>query len=110
MAIWLIACFLGMTAFFSDQAYGIILARARVTPKGATSRMRIKSTLAKSGLSTVNPTKQDVFLQIRPAGSHDILCARVPASKFKARKKTFKYWSKMSSAPSAQGIGDMNSR
>jgi hypothetical protein len=90
-----------------DASYGMILARAKVTPKGETSRMRIKSTLATKGLSTINPTKQDVFLQIRPAGSRDILCARVPASKFMANKRTFKYWSKMSSAPSAQGLGDM---
>jgi hypothetical protein len=93
-----------------DQSYAMVLSRGRVVPNGATSRMRIKSMLAKSGLSTINPTQQDVFLQIRPAGSHDILCARVPAAKFMARRKTFKYWSKMSSAASAQGIGDMKIR
>jgi hypothetical protein len=93
-----------------DHSYAMTLRRGRVVPKGATSRMRIRSTLAKSGLATINPTKQDVFLQIRPAGNHDILCARVPASKFMSRRRTFKYWSKMSSAASAQGIGDMRIR
>jgi hypothetical protein len=93
-----------------DQSYAMALRRGRVVPKGATSRMRIRSTLAKAGLSTINPTKQDVFLQIRPAGNHDILCARVPASKFMAKRRSFKYWSKMSSAASAQGLGDMRIR
>jgi len=60
----------------------------RVAPRGATSRLRIKSTLARSGLTTINPTKQVVLLQIRPAGNRDILCARMPASKFMVRRRT----------------------
>jgi hypothetical protein len=91
------------------RSYHMALSRGRIVPKGATSRLRLKSNLATAGLADVNPMVQDVFLQIRPAGSTDILCARVPASKFMSRRKnkTFKYWGRMNPAPSAQGIGDM---
>ena len=65
------------------------------------SRMRLKSTLATAGLATISPSRQEVFLQIRPAGSRDILCARVPASKFTARPRTLRLRSRMFSAPAA---------
>lgn len=55
------------------------------------SRMRLKSTLAASGYPTISPSRQEVFLQVRPAGNRDVLCARVPASKLMSRNRAFRY-------------------
>jgi hypothetical protein len=90
-----------------EASFPMAISRGRIVPSGKTSRLKIKSMLARTGLAGINPTKQDVFLQIRPAGAADILCARVPAGKFMARRRSFKYWGRKNPAPSAQGIHDM---
>jgi Dickkopf N-terminal cysteine-rich region len=86
------------------QSFSMALSRGRIVPRGQTSRLRIKSVLARTGLASINPIKQDVFLQIRSVGAQDILCARVPAGKFKARGRGFTYSGRKNPAPSAQGI------
>jgi hypothetical protein len=89
------------------QTFQMQLKRGRISPKGAVSRLNLKSTLAHSGL-TITPMKDDVYLQIRSAGaSSDILCARIPAAKLMKKHKVIKYWAGKSPAASAQGIGDM---
>src|SRR5205823_3787873 len=65
------------------------------------------SLLARQGLSGVNPQKEDVFLQIRPAGSTDILCARMPADKFMKMHRSFKFWDRKHHVASAKGIDDL---
>jgi len=100
---------------FEDPAccgasYPMAIRRGRIVPGAKTSRLKLRSMLAQTGLAGINPTKQDVFLQIRPAGGADLLCARVPAEKFMIQHRSFKYWGRKHGAPSAQGIGDMRIR
>src|SRR5207244_2456319 len=64
------------------QRFTMELKRGRIRGRGVTSRLRLRSILARAGMSDVDPKKQDVFLQIRPEGGADVLCARVPAAKF----------------------------
>jgi len=83
------------------------LKRGRIRGRGVTSRLRLRSILARAGMSDVSPLKQDVFLQIRPDGGTDVLCARVPAKKFMHRHHAFKFWDHQHRVASAKGIDDM---
>ena len=58
-------------------------------------------------MSDVDPKKQDVFLQIRPEGGTDVLCARVPAAKFMHKHHAFKFRDHKHLVASAKGIDDM---
>src|SRR5947207_3041304 len=89
------------------QRFTMDLKRGRIRARGVTSRLRLRSILARAGMSTVNPQKQDVFLQIRPEGGTDVLCARVPAAKFMHKHHVFKFWDRKHLVASAQGIDDM---
>src|SRR5206468_2515930 len=51
-----------------SQAFTMTVTRGLLRPRGAATRLKLKSLLAKVGLADVNPLKQDVFVQIRPAG------------------------------------------
>jgi hypothetical protein len=88
------------------QRFAMTLTRGRIRPAGERSRLRIRSGLATSGLAA-DPLTQDVFLQIRPEGGTDILCARVPAEKFMRMHGAFKFWDMQHTVESAQGIDDM---
>jgi len=83
------------------------LKRGRIRPRGVTSRLRLRSILARAGMSDVNPLKEDVFLQIRPEGGTDVFCARVPAGKFMRMHGAFKFWDRKHLVASAKGIDDM---
>jgi hypothetical protein len=88
------------------QRFALALTRGRIQPKGQTSRLRVRAGLATSGL-VVDPLKQDVFLQIRPEGGTDVLCAKVPATKFMRMHGAFKFWDQKHTVESAQGLDDM---
>src|SRR5205823_4936081 len=89
------------------QRFTMDLKRGRIRSRGVTSRLRLRSILARAGMSKVNPQKQDVFLQIRPEGGTDVLCARVPAAKFMHKHRVFKFWDRKHRVASAMGIDDM---
>jgi len=89
------------------QRFTMDLKRGRIRPRGVTSRLRLRSILARAGMSTVDPQKQDVFLQIRPEGASDVLCARVPAASFMHKHRVFKFWDHKHLVASAMGIDDM---
>jgi hypothetical protein len=89
------------------QSFGITVRRGRLKPRGTATRLRLKTKLAQSGLENVNPLKQDVFLQIRPAGGTDVLCAQVPAEKFMRMHGAFKFWDRKHTVASAKGIDDL---
>ena len=76
------------------QAYPMKLRRGRILSQGPTSRVRLRSALSKKVPMHVDPRKQDVFVQLRPEGGMDILCARVPAKKFMGKRRKFKFWDK----------------
>ena len=84
------------------------LKKGRIKPRATTSKLLLKSVLARSGLSNVNPLQQDVFLQIRPpGGTSDLLCAEMPASHFMRRHGAFRFWDRKTLVSSAKGIQDM---
>jgi hypothetical protein len=90
------------------QKFEMSLSKGRIHPRGTTSKLLLKSLLARAGLSTVNPLQEDVFLQIRPSGgTSDLLCAQMPASHFMRRHGAFRFWDRKNLVSSAKGIQDM---
>jgi len=90
-----------------SQAFTMTVTRGLLRPRGATTRLKLKSLLAKVGLADVNPLKQDVFVQIRPAGGTDVLCAKAPTDKFMKMHGAFKFWDRHHRVASAKGISDI---
>src|SRR5437867_994588 len=89
------------------QSFAMTVRRGQLRPRGATSRLRLKTTLAETGLASVNPLQQDVFLQIRPAGGTEVLCAKIPHDKFMRMHRAFKFWDHKHLVASAKGIEDI---
>src|SRR5437773_2581388 len=90
-----------------SQAFTMTVTRGLLRPRGATTRLKLKSLLAKVGLADVNPLKQDVFVQIRPAGGTAVLCAKAPTDKFMKMHGAFKFWDRHHRVASAKGISDI---
>lgn len=90
-----------------SQTFTMVVSRGRLRPRGAVSRLRLKAMLARAGLAQVDPLRQDVFLQIRPVGGADLLCAKVPADKFMRMHGAFKFWDRKHLVASAKGLYDM---
>jgi hypothetical protein len=88
------------------RTFRMSVSKAKLKPRGAVSRLRLRTTLAESGLSQVNPQKQDVFVQIRQTGGPDLLCARLPADKFMKMRRVFSFWDKKHRVTSAKGLND----
>jgi hypothetical protein len=88
------------------QVFTMEVTRGLLRPHGGTTRLKLKSLLAQAGLAGVNPLKQDVFVQIRPTGGTDVLCAKAPADKFMKMHGAFKFWHGHLVA-SAKGINDI---
>jgi hypothetical protein len=89
------------------RTYAMDLRRLRIRPRGTTSKLVLHSTLARSGLGDVDPLAEDVYLQIRPAGGFETLCAKMPAAKFMRMHGAFKFWDHAHSTASAKGIDDV---
>src|SRR5947207_2648349 len=88
-------------------SFAMTVRRGQLRPRGATSRLRLKTSLAETGLASVNPLQQDVFLQIRPAGGTEVLCAKIPHDKFMRMHGAFKFWDHEHLVASAKGIDDL---
>jgi hypothetical protein len=86
------------------QSFAMALKRGRVKALGQTSKLRLRGMLARTGLGNVNPLKQDVFLQIRRSDGGDILCARIPAGKFRRRPGGFRFADRKHTVGSALGL------
>jgi hypothetical protein len=89
------------------QSFAMTVRRGQLRPRGTTSRLRLKTTLAETGLASVNPLQEDVFLQIRPAGGTEVLCAKIPHDKFMRMHGAFKFWDHKHLVASAKGIDDL---
>lgn len=82
------------------QSFSMELKRGRLRPHGTASRVRLRAFLARAGMDDVDPSTEDVEIQLRTADG-EALCATIPAGKFKHRKQTFKFRDKKHTVPSA---------
>lgn len=89
------------------QTFTMSLARARIVPRGSTAKLTLISTLARAGLTRIDPTRQDVTLQIRPPQGTDLLCAQLPRAAFVRKKTTFRFRDTAGTTPSALGLSEV---
>jgi hypothetical protein len=80
------------------------LNRARIVARAGSSRLLLRSILARAGLARVDPSVQDVFLQLKPQQGTDVLCVKIPAAKFIAKGRAFRFVDKLATVASARGI------
>ena len=90
-----------------QQTFTMAVRRGKLRPRGPVTKLKLRTVLAEAGLDHVNPRKEDVFLQIRPRGGMDVLCAKVPAEKFMRMHRAFKFWDRKHRVVSAKGLSDM---
>jgi hypothetical protein len=86
------------------ETYAMTISKGRLKPRGATSKLRLRSVLAQSGLAAIKPLTEDVYLQIRGGDGTELLCARVPAGKFKSKRRGFKFSDRKHLVASAGGL------
>jgi len=94
-------------ADFEDAAccshpLGMTIAGALVKPAGSGSHLVLRAVVA--GASTLDPTKQDVTLQLRADGMPDALCAVLPAAHFSGKGRLFTFADKGHRVPGADAI------
>jgi hypothetical protein len=90
----------------AGQRFDLELRKGRFRPRSASqSGVRLKGGLAKTGLAgKIEPTTQQVLVQIRSEESGEVLCAAIPAGKFvKKRKQAFRFSSKRTPIPAEMG-------
>jgi hypothetical protein len=80
--------------------------RLRAVTGTGTSRFRLRAVLARAGLArNIDPLTEDVYLQIRASdGRTDLLCAKLPATSFFAKRKTYRFRDPKGVVGSASGI------
>ena len=87
------------------QIFPMAIDTGRIRPHRRTSLLGLKSLLAAQGLSDVNPLREDVFLQIRAARGDEVFCAKVPASRFVAKRPgVFRFRDRKHIVEPARGI------
>jgi hypothetical protein len=90
------------------QRFDMTLSLGRIRPMSpTTSRLRLRSMLARSGLADIDPMREDVFLQIRPAGGSDVLCAHFPATKFRRYRGAFRFQDRLHTVEVARSVDDV---
>lgn len=82
---------------------GLTLRRASLQAAKKGNRLELETQLTGGGLDTIDPTRQDLHVQIRNAAG-EILCARVPATNFKKKKKLFQFVERKPTVADAKGI------
>jgi hypothetical protein len=91
-----------------QQSFAMDVTQGLLRPHSSGTRMRLKSLLAQAGLQSVDPLREDVFLQIRAVGGEESLCAKVPADKIMRMHGAFKFWDRRHRVASAKGIDDLS--
>jgi hypothetical protein len=86
------------------ESYAMTASKGRLKPRGATTKLKLRSVLAQSGLAGIKPLSEDVFLQIRGGDGTELLCAQVPAGKFKAKRRVFKFADRKHRVATARGL------
>jgi hypothetical protein len=90
----------------AGQRFDLELRKGKFRPRSSTqSGVRLKGGLGKTGLSgKIEPTTQQVLVQIRSEESGEVLCAAIPAGKFvKKRKQVFRFSAKRTPVPAEMG-------
>jgi hypothetical protein len=82
------------------QTFSMELKHGRFRPHGTASRVRLRAFLARAGMDDIDPSTEDVQIQLRTSEG-EALCATIPAGKFKHRKQTFKFRDKKHTVPTA---------
>jgi hypothetical protein len=82
---------------------GLTLRKASLQAAKKGNRLVLETQLTGTGLDTIDPTKQDLHVQIRNAAG-EILCARVPSINFKKKKKVFQFTDRRLTIADAKGI------
>jgi hypothetical protein len=86
------------------QRFTMALRRGRIVPRGTASRIRVAGLVSGEAPMNLDPTTQDLFVQIRPKGGTDILCARIPAGSFLHRGRRFGFRAGKPPVESTKGI------
>lgn len=93
-----------------EQRFAQILKKGRLKPnkKGGT-KLKLKAMLAARGLGGIDPTRQDVYVQVRESSGDSLLCAKVPASSFRQKnvskkKRVFRFRDKRAIVTTASGL------
>jgi hypothetical protein len=96
------------------QRFPMVLRKGAISrsAKKEQTKLKIRSVLAMSGLSDVDPTKDDVYIQLRDPAGASILCAVIPAERFRSAKKgtLFKFRDRDGGLPSAAGLRSVKVR
>jgi hypothetical protein len=84
----------------------LTIRKARLAPqKHGGTLLGLDTTIQKGASAGLDPLTQDVFLQIREQGGKELLCARMPASRFVARHgKLFKFLDRKLTEKLAEGV------
>jgi cysteine-rich repeat protein len=80
----------------------LVKARLRARKSGRTL-LRLRGALGGKDLA-VSPSTQNVFLQVRTQPGGELLCAEVPAGRFKSHRKAFRFRDRGHAVPSAQAL------
>jgi hypothetical protein len=80
--------------------------KAQLVPKkGGGTLLGLDTTILNGVAANLNPLREDVFLQIREQGGKELLCARMPASKFVSRHgKVFQFLDRKLTEKMAEGV------
>jgi hypothetical protein len=85
-------------------ATSLALKQGRFKPGSTTSLVTLRAVLGGTGFPSVNPLLQDVYVQVRPDGAADVLCAQLPASEFGRKGRRFVFADPKHKVASAHGI------
>ena len=86
-----------------DATNGLTLRHASLQAAKHRNRLELETQLTGSGLDKVNPTGQHLHVQIR-AASGEVLCARIPPTAFKKKRKIFQFVDRKRTVPGTKGI------
>jgi predicted outer membrane repeat protein len=79
--------------------------KAQLIPQRSGTLLGLDTTIQKGAAAGLDPLTQDVFLQMREQGGRQLLCARMPASRFiKRRGKLFQFLDRKLTEKMAQGV------
>jgi hypothetical protein len=87
------------------DATGVLnLRRGLLQPKGATGRLELSTQIVSGPVTAVDPLVHDLHVQLRLQGGSEMLCAKVPATSFRKKRKIFQFRDRKHTVPSAAGV------